>query len=73
MQLQYKWPGEPVAQAKTMTALLYDKRSWQPIAWGMEAYKQWVAACCALCCCGAAAVAAVVLLQGLPSAGSWVL
>ena len=27
-------------QAKTITALLYDKTSWQPIAWGMEAYKQ---------------------------------
>lgn len=63
VQLQYKWPGEPVAQAKTMTALLYDKRTWQPIAWGMEAYKQWVAAAAAVVCgCGAAVVCAAVLL-----------
>lgn len=36
-QLQFVWPGESVQQAKTVTALLYDKRTWDPIAWGMEA------------------------------------
>jgi hypothetical protein len=38
--LQFDWPGELVQQAKTITALLYDKNTWTPIAWGMEAYKQ---------------------------------
>lgn len=40
VQLQYNWPGEQVAQAKTMTALLYETNTWKPVAWGMEAYKQ---------------------------------
>ncbi len=35
-QLQFSWPGEATQQAKTLTALLYD-RAWQPIAWGMDA------------------------------------
>jgi hypothetical protein len=39
-QLHFNWPGETVQQAKTLTALLYDVNSWEPLAWGMEAYKQ---------------------------------
>jgi hypothetical protein len=40
VQHQFSWPGEPIQQAKTLTALLYDTTTWRPIAWGMEAYKQ---------------------------------
>ncbi len=39
-QLHFSWPGETVQQAKTLTALLYDVKTWEPLAWGMEAYKQ---------------------------------
>lgn len=35
--LQFTWPGETIQQAKTVTAILYDRRTWDPIAWGMEA------------------------------------
>ncbi len=39
-QLQFNWPGESVQQAKTLTAILYDKRTWEALAWGMDAYVQ---------------------------------
>jgi hypothetical protein len=39
-QLQFSWPGESVQAAKTLTSLLYDKSTWEPISWGMEAYSK---------------------------------
>jgi hypothetical protein len=36
--LQREWPGLETPASKTLTALLYDTQTWQPVAWGMQAY-----------------------------------
>ena len=36
------WPGQLKPYCKTLTAVLYDKQTWQPVAFGWEAYRQYV-------------------------------